>query len=46
MWILCVAIQNLRVKDSKLFEEQDFSRTRETCKQILSMIEETEKIKL
>lgn len=38
MWILYVALQDLKIKDSELFQKQNFTRLRETCKHILNLI--------
>ena len=42
LWHLCVALQELKVRNARLFKEQDFSNMREECKQILTLIGEVE----
>ena len=39
-WLLYLDLERLKVGDSRLFSKQDFSKLRETCKQILSLIGE------
>jgi hypothetical protein len=38
LWHLYLALQELKVKDPSSFRDQDFSRMRESCSQILSLI--------
>ena len=42
LWYLCLALQELKVKNSRLFKEQDFSKLRANCKQILALVGEVE----
>ncbi len=42
LWLLYVHLQELDLRDSKAFQKQDFSKIRETCKGILSLIGEAE----
>ncbi len=42
LWYLCLALQELKVKNSGLFKEQDFSKLRANCKQILALVGEVE----
>lgn len=38
LWYLYLALEELKVKSPWLFQEQDFSRLRGTCKYILDLI--------
>ena len=40
LWLLLLDLQKLKMEDSKFFRKQDFSRMRETCRQILGLIGE------
>ncbi len=40
LWLLFLDLQKLKMGDSKFFQKQDFSRMRETCRQILGLIGE------
>ncbi len=40
LWLLYLTLQELKVKDSQLFQQQDFSKIRDSCSGILRMIGE------
>jgi len=40
LWLFFLDLQRLKMGDSKLFQKEDFSRLRETCRQILGLIGE------
>jgi hypothetical protein len=42
LWLLYLTLQELKVKDSRLFQQQDFSKIRDSCSGILSLIGEAE----
>lgn len=42
LWLLYLTLQELDLEDSNLFRRQDYSKIRETCKGILSLIGEAE----
>ncbi|UCD57712.1 MAG: hypothetical protein JSV16_00980 [Candidatus Hydrogenedentota bacterium] len=42
LWYLYLALQELKLKDPDLFKEQDFSKLRENCREILFLIGELE----
>jgi hypothetical protein len=42
LWHLFLALQELKVKYPERFREKDFSRLRESCENILTLINETQ----
>jgi len=40
IWLLYLDLQRLKMGDSRLFSKQDFSKLRDSCEQILSLIGE------